>query len=227
MNYSDERINELPFTEKIFAFADINSNLQVRCKGALYSFNDEDRLREILKNHAFPRTLGATANRWGDDSDISRNFGQDFNSVPLSSVADFSSNINPYSTRTLRSSVSANKRWLARPQRVVYSDFEPDELLKWSREPGHIYAGRGTKLLPSQGFGNPHHIDNLTSREVAVSRYRSELKQLVTNEQIQQICSAKQVMCHCEKTVSCHVDSLITYCLDKWWILCCFFFVQI
>ena len=110
MNYSDERINELPNTEKIFAFADINSNLQVRCKGALYSFNDEDRLREILKNHAFPRTLGATANRWGDDSDISRNFGQDFNSVPLSSVADFSSNINPYSTRTLRSSVSANKR---------------------------------------------------------------------------------------------------------------------
>ena len=58
MDYSDERINELPFTEKIFAFADINSNLQVRCKGALYSFNDEDRLREILKNHAFPRTLG-------------------------------------------------------------------------------------------------------------------------------------------------------------------------
>ena len=104
LGYSDERVRELPDSENIFAFVDINSNLQVRCRGEIYTFNDEDRLREILKNHAFPTVHTRTG--WGN-SDNELNFNDRVDAEVARRDLEF--NLQSSHNRVLRSSSAASK----------------------------------------------------------------------------------------------------------------------
>ena len=100
------------------------------------------------------------------------------------------------------------------PIRVVYSDFSKKELTKWLADPRHIYAGRGTDIVKERGYGNPHKIDSTTSRAEVIAKYEATLSELPAHK-ISEIANASQVMCHCVKNRSCHVDSLIKFCINN------------
>ena len=102
LGYNDERVRELPDAENIFAFVDINSNLQIRCRGEIYTFNDEDRLRDILKTYAFPTIRRST---WGSDNELNFNDRMDAEAARR----EFNLNLQSSHNRVLRSSSVASK----------------------------------------------------------------------------------------------------------------------
>ena len=76
-----------------------------------------------------------------------------------------------------------------------------------------MYAGRGTNSVAPQGFGNQHKINSLTTRDQAIKKYKETMLDNLTTEQINLISDATEVMCHCSKNQSCHVDELINFCM--------------
>ena len=81
-------------------------------------------------------------------------------------------------------------------------------------DPRHIYAGRGTDIVKEHGYGNPHKIDSTMLRAQVIAKYEATLSELPAHK-ISEIANASHVMCHCVKNRSCHVDSLIKFCINN------------
>lgn len=73
----------------------------------------------------------------------------------------------------------------------------------WKMPENTVYVGRGSK------YGNPHHINALTTREMAINGYIYSNSHPMQVEIIRKDLRGKNLACWCKLNELCHADWLL------------------
>ena len=128
--HSVKQIEEgLPDHQNVFAYCNIQSDLRIRARGNVHSFNSLEDLDEVLTK-LFPE-IENSARPTADQLIQGR----------AQAVAE--------------AAALTGHQWL--PRRVCVGEIIDKSA--WDRVPTNVYAGRYHQLLTSENFGNPFRVD--------------------------------------------------------------------